>query len=153
MFLLYSQNETTDAHSDCLWSIPVQCGRGEANKGMMLKKIFSSIVNRLQWLLLLIFAISFNYLNLERLFSSFSQPDADGNGLFTINDIFLHIRESFYSSGDAFTLWLSNTEFGIFFEMDVSNPSLILSTIVSLLLWFMLVQSVCAFILGAPYDS
>ena len=117
-----------------------------------LKKIFSGIGIRLPYFWGLIISLIVNHLNLERLYTSFSQPDANGNGHFTYTDVEIHIKETFFATGDAVALWLSTTDLGKFFELDVNNPHLAVSIIISLLCWVSIYICSQQVITGIKYD-
>lgn len=77
----------------------------------------------------------FNGIGLSRLYESFERPDANNDGLFTISDVGIHAKETFYASGDRFAVWFANTDVGQFFEMNKVTPSPTLAFFVSFFLW------------------
>jgi hypothetical protein len=83
-----------------------------------------------------------------RLFSSFEHPDANLDGAFTISDIGIHIKETFFISGDLLIGGVAKTGFGEFFEMSQNSPNFVLSFVVSAILWFSLFQGLKILITG-----
>jgi hypothetical protein len=95
-----------------------------------LKKFFPAIIP----------GLIVNGFGLSRLYESFERPDANNDGLFTITDVGIHIKEIFLASGNRFTVWVANTDVGQFFEMDKVAPSPTFAFIISFFLWAMLWQ-------------
>jgi hypothetical protein len=79
-----------------------------------------------------------NWTGVSRLYESFERSDANNDGLFTITDLGVHAKETFFATGDLFTIWIANTSVGQFFEMNTITPSPNLAFIVSFFLWFSL---------------
>ncbi|MEO5327493.1 MAG: hypothetical protein H7829_04535 [Magnetococcus sp. THC-1_WYH] len=98
------------------------------------------------WFLLL--ALSFNINTFHRFQESFSTPDVNKDGLFTISDLWVHAKETFFCTGDLFTISLAKTEFGQFFEMSTIEPATGLSFVVSFALLSMLYTGVVILITG-----
>jgi hypothetical protein len=91
-----------------------------------------------------------NGFGLSRLYESFERPDANNDGLFTITDVSINIKETFLVSGNRFTIWIANTDIGQFFEMDKVTASPLLAFIVSFMLWGVLWKTWSDFIMADP---
>ena len=89
-----------------------------------------------------------NILAFIRLLESFGNPDANKDGLVTISDFGIHAKETFFATGDKVTLFVADTSFGQFFEMNTTTPALALSFVVSFILWFILYFGLQILIIG-----
>lgn len=83
-----------------------------------------------------------------RLYDSIERPDANYDGRFTIGDIGIHAKETFFATGDIVISWVAGTNFGQSFEMNVDTPQLLLSFTVSFLLWLPLLAGLKVLITG-----
>ncbi len=79
-----------------------------------------------------------NWLSWAALIRAFESSDANSDGQFTISDIWLQFKNVFFATGDSVTLWIADTSFGKFFEMNYQEPSLGLSFWISFTCWFLL---------------
>jgi uncharacterized membrane protein len=97
---------------------------------------------------LIFFGLLLNGFGISRLYESFESSDANNDGLFTITDINIHAKETFFAVGDRFTVLIANTDVGQFFEMNTITPSPLLAFIVSVLLWGILWKGLHILITG-----
>ena len=79
-----------------------------------------------------------NWLSWAALKRAFDESDANGDGLFTISDVWLHFKNVFFATGDIVSLWIADTGLGEFFEINTQERLEGLSFGISLLCWLVL---------------
>jgi hypothetical protein len=105
----------------------------ENNKGM--KPVFLYAYCIKEFIAVLIWGGLVNWFGMKRLFEAFQEPDANGDGVFTVSDIGAHLSGTFFASGDLLLSWLAGTGFGVFFEMNEVDPNVIISSFINIFAW------------------